>query len=161
MRIWNDLSNGLDNLGRSIEAFGSDTVRATKEFSQIQKLRSDAAEAKRTVNTQYLKLGRAYYEEYKDAPEAADNEMIRTIRENLKRMEECEKEIERLKQASEEAKSDGADAAAADEAASAMEAEDREAQRQEERRYAQPVDDDIVDYQPIPSADESDFEPED
>ena len=160
MGFWDELSNGLDNLGRSIETFGSDTVRATKDFSQIQKLKGDAAEAKRAINTQYLKLGRAFYEEYKDSPEAADNPMIAAITENSRKIEECEKEIERLKNASETAKSDAADAAAAEEAAQYVDDEEREAQRQEERRYTQVVDDDIVDYQPVPPADDSDFEPE-
>lgn len=158
MSFWDELSNGLDNLGKSIEAFGNDTVRATKEFSQIQKLKGEAADAKRAVNTQYLKLGRKYYEEHKYGPEAASDPMIQAIEENLKKLEECEKEIERLKSASAAAKTDAADAADAETAARDVEAQEREAARQEQRRDAQDVDDDVVDYQPV--ADESDFEPE-
>ena len=158
MGFWDEVSNGLDNLGKSIEAFGNDTVRATKEFSQIQKLKSEAADAKRAVNTQYLKLGRKYYEDHKDEPEAADDPMLRTISENLKKIEDCEEEIARLKAASDEAKAYAADEADAEEAAQDIAAEEREAARQEERRNAQEVDDDVVDCQPV--ADDSDFEPE-
>ena len=156
MGFLDDLSGGLDRLGETLETFGSDTLRATKDFSQIQKLRGEAADAKRAVNTQYLRLGRKYYEEHKDDPAYAEDPTMISIAQNLKKMKDCEREIEKLKEDSAASKSETADAQAAAEAARTVDAEERAARQQEERRSAQEVDDDVVDYKPVDEADFAD-----
>lgn len=161
MEFWNNVSDGLDWLGRNIETFGQDTVRATKEFSQVQKLRGEISQAERQINTQYLRLGKKYYAEHKDDPELSEDPMFRSISDNLSRMEACEREIAQVRASRENAEEAAAAARAAHDAA-AEEASQERASRADSPEVQQAnAEDDIVDYQTMEPADESDFAEED
>lgn len=126
MGFWEDLSNGLDRVGRRINDFGEDAARATREFSQQQKLKTQIADEKRLINTQYLKLGKKYFEEHQgdtdlDADAAG---MIGKIVRAQNNIREYEAEIEKLKETGDAARAAAAEAAEAEEAAKAAEAEE-------------------------------------
>ena len=157
MGFWDSVSDGLDWLSRGIETFGQDTVQATKEFSQIQKLKSEIQKANRTINTQYLRLGKRFYEEHKDDPEMEQDPMLRSITENSERIAACEQEIVRLRESSKNLKEESDAAQAAQDVAAQDEADRRTFRGNSPEVRAANAEDDIVDYQPVEPADDSDF----
>ena len=157
MGFWDNVSDALDWLGSGVENFGRDTARATKEFSQIQKLKGEISQANRQINTQYLRLGRKFYEEHKEDPAFAEDPMLRSITDNLAKAASCEQEITRLKAARESQDEAAAAAQAAHDAAAEDAAASRAARANSPEVHQANADDDIVDYQTVEPADESDF----
>ena len=82
----------LDNIIRT----GKDTAKSVKNYSDTAKLNNQIADEEGSITAAYTQIGRLYYAQHPDAPEAAMQEHYRTIQQANARIAELRAQIEKI-----------------------------------------------------------------
>lgn len=96
------MADFFDDLGKKISDVASEIGKKTEDTIEIQKLRSEIRSLKRSNNRDYLDMGKAVYEKFKNH-EVLDLEMVplcEAVEKREEQIEEHEGEISRIKEES-------------------------------------------------------------
>jgi len=91
---------GMDFLGKvgdTISAKGKIAMDKAKILAEIAGLRGQIATCEEVIKKNYMEIGKLYFEEYSDVPEAPFEKQCEAIRNARKGTEELKLKIEQLK----------------------------------------------------------------
>ena len=87
----------LEKMGDTITAKGKGVAEKAKVLAEIAALKSRLSACEEGMKNSYLEIGKQYYEEYGDAPEAAFEKQCQAIANARNGARELKEEIETLK----------------------------------------------------------------
>ncbi len=88
----------FDNLSEVISSKGKEAKEAAKKMAEIASLKGQINGVKTEIKKNYIRIGEAYYEAYKDSDVVCEfEENVQAIRDAKKAVEELEKKIRDLK----------------------------------------------------------------
>ena len=81
----------------TITAKGQVAVDKVKEFAEVASLRGQISTCEDMMKRNYMEIGRIYYENFGDMPEALFEKQCRNIKNAQRSVEEYEKQIREIK----------------------------------------------------------------
>lgn len=87
----------LDSITKKISSASQSVVQKGKNVADVTKLNSQINEANKVITENYIALGKAYYEQNKENPNAADLEIFSVIAENEAKIEELKAQVRAIK----------------------------------------------------------------
>lgn len=87
----------LEKVGTSIATKGKEAMDKAKELAEIASLRSQIATCEEVIKKNYLEIGKLYYEEYNDVPDAPFEKQCAAIRNARNGVLDLQARIEELK----------------------------------------------------------------
>lgn len=88
----------FEKLGDTISDKGRKAADKAKELSEIATLKGQIFKQEEAIKKNYTELGRIYFEQHGDAPEASLEELCRSIREAKDTVEKLQTKIKELKE---------------------------------------------------------------
>lgn len=87
----------LDNLSKRVSDFSQDVAAKTRNMADISRLNSAINEQERQIETAFSNIGKAYYANHKDDPNAEEMENVAYINEAYIRIQQYKAQISQLK----------------------------------------------------------------
>lgn len=87
----------IEKLGDTISVKGKEAVDKAKELAEIAHLKSQIATCEEVIKKNYMEIGRIYYEQYGDMPEAPFEKACRSIKNAKGGVEELQSQIKEIK----------------------------------------------------------------
>lgn len=87
----------LDKLGENVAAMGRETADKAKEAAELVKLRRQISICEEVMKKNYLEIGKLYFEQYGDAPDALFEKQCRAIGNARNGAKELRKKIDEKK----------------------------------------------------------------
>jgi len=87
----------IEKLGDTISTKGKEAVDKAKELAEIASLKSQIATCEEVIKKNYMEIGRIYYEQYGDMPEAPFEKACRSIKNAKCGVEELQSQIKDIK----------------------------------------------------------------
>ncbi len=87
----------FEKVGDTISAKGKEVVDKAKVLAEIAKLKSQISVCEEVEKKNYLEIGKLYYEEYRDVPEAPFEKQCRAIANARNGVQELQAKIDVLK----------------------------------------------------------------
>lgn len=84
-------------LGNKISQTSQEAIKKTKEIADTTKLNSEISAEEKKINGIYHDIGQKYFELHSDSPEDEFAELIISIKNSMRRIEEAKEEIRKLK----------------------------------------------------------------
>jgi len=87
----------LEKIGDTISAKGKEAADKAKEVAEIAGLKSQIATCEEVIKKNYTQIGKIYFEQYGDMPEAPFEKQCKAIRDARHGVEELQRKIEEIK----------------------------------------------------------------
>lgn len=87
----------LEKLGDTITCKGKEAADKAKELAEIASLRSQISTCEEIIKKNYMEIGKLYYEQYSDMPDAPFEKQCRAIRNARTGVEELQEKIKEIK----------------------------------------------------------------
>ena len=87
----------LEKVGTSIAAKGKEAMDKAKVLAEITSLKSQIATCEEVIKKNYLEIGKQYFDEYSDVPDAPFEKQCMAIRNARNGVQELQERIEELK----------------------------------------------------------------
>ncbi len=87
----------IEKLGDTISTKGKEAVDKAKELAEIANLKSQIATCEEVIKKNYMEIGRIYYEQYGDMPEAPFEKACRSIKNAKGGVEDLQSQIKEIK----------------------------------------------------------------
>ena len=94
----------LDKIGKTISDAGQGVAQSTKNFADVTKLNGMISDEEKKIAVLYSNIGKAYYAQHKDDPNAEVIESITAVNECFKAIEQYKEQITQIKQSKQQAK---------------------------------------------------------
>lgn len=91
------MASFLDKLSDTITIKSKEIVKKAKDMADVASLKSQINNQQDIVNRSYMILGKAYYNENKNAPSKDKEEIFQTIQTALEKIENLKLELEAIK----------------------------------------------------------------
>ncbi len=88
----------FNQIGKKIKDTSQDVAQKTKEMVEINDLNSKIKLAQKDIDHCFKMMGKIYFDEHKDAPEAAYKDLVKQVISYQKEIEEYNTQIEALKE---------------------------------------------------------------
>ncbi len=87
----------LDDLSKKLTMVGQEAASQTKAFAETTRINAKISDEERQINAYYTQLGRIYFDENKDNPNAQHIDLITNIMDAMHRIEMYKVDIRRAK----------------------------------------------------------------
>lgn len=87
----------IEKIGETITEKGKEAADKAKEMAEITRLKGRISTCEEVIRKNYLEIGRSYYAEYGDMPEAPFEHQCRAIGNAKKAIEAMQEEIKDIK----------------------------------------------------------------
>ena len=87
----------LEKVGTSIAAKSKEAVHKAKILAEVASLKGQIAACEEVIKKNYLEIGKLYYEEYSDVPDAPFEKQCTAIRNARNGVLELQEKIDELK----------------------------------------------------------------
>lgn len=87
----------IEKLGDTIAEKGKEAADKAKELAEIANLKSQISTCEEIIKKNYMEIGKLYYEEYSNMPEAPFEKQCRAIRNAKNGVEELQEKIREIK----------------------------------------------------------------
>ncbi len=83
----------FDDLGRRISQAGQGAIKKTRNVADTVRINADISDQERAVNNLYNQIGRAYFSIHGSEPDERLKELVYSVKETNKRIEELKKQL--------------------------------------------------------------------
>lgn len=87
----------LEKIGDTISAKGKEAADKAKDLAEIASLKSQISTCEEVIKKNYLEIGRLYYEQYADAPDALFEKQCRAVKNAKNGVESLQQKIKEIK----------------------------------------------------------------
>ncbi len=87
----------IEKLGDTLAAKGKEASEKAKELAEIANLKSQINACEEVIRKNYLEIGKIYFDQYGDMPEAPFEKQCRAIQNAKRGVEEFEEKIRQIK----------------------------------------------------------------
>lgn len=87
----------FEKIGDTVSAKGKEAADKAKDFAEIVSLKSQISTCEEVMKKNYLEIGRLYYEQYADVPDAPFEKQCRAIKNAQNGVEELQQKIKEIK----------------------------------------------------------------
>lgn len=87
----------FEKFGKKISKVGDNVITNSKKFAEITTLNSKIKQENRQIDDYYLKIGKEYYQKYREECEEKFEEFSSIIQNSLQNISQCKKTIIKLK----------------------------------------------------------------
>lgn len=87
----------LEKIGDSVSEKGREAAIKAKELAQIARLKSQISTCEEVIRKNYMEIGKLYFEQYGDMPEAPFEKQCRAIRNAKRGVEDLQEQIKEVK----------------------------------------------------------------
>lgn len=87
----------LDKLGETVSAKGREAADKVKDAAEILRLKAQISTCEEVIQKNYLEIGKLYYEQYGEAPDALFQKQCRAIGNAQNGMRELHKKMDEKK----------------------------------------------------------------
>lgn len=87
----------LNDLGKKLTQAGQEAAQQTKIFAETAKINGIISDEEKQINNIYMQIGKSYFEENKDNPNAMYSDLIVNVKDALVRVEKYKEQIRAIK----------------------------------------------------------------
>lgn len=87
----------FEKIGDAISTKGKEAADKAKELAEIASLRSQISTCEEVIKKKYSEIGRLYYEQYADVPDAPFEKQCRAIKNAKDGVEDLQRKIKEIK----------------------------------------------------------------
>lgn len=87
----------FDDLGRRISQAGQGALKKTRNVADTVRINADISDQERNLNNLYNQIGRAYFAIHGSEPDERLKELVESVKETNKRIEELKKQLNSMK----------------------------------------------------------------
>ncbi len=87
----------FEKIGDTISTKGKEAADKAKELAEIANLKSQISTCEEVIKKNYLEIGRLYYEQYADVPDAPFEKQCKAIRNAKNGVEDLQRKIKEIK----------------------------------------------------------------
>lgn len=87
----------FEKIGDTISAKGKEAADKAKDLAEIASLKSQISTCEEVMKKNYLEIGRLYYEQYADVPDAPFEKQCKAIKNAKNGVEDLQQKIKEIK----------------------------------------------------------------